>query len=315
MDIPDEAAAELGRSIAEAILDPKNPPRFRVERWVVDHGWVCVAKESERGWAEVAAYTGLVLYDGDYRIVDTKARTCEYYRRGGMTNSNEARETGGKLMSEPKVVFEAVPSRWVIEYQNPGQDWEFIERKPTLEAAKEYAQQSMDYASADSAALWRVVDTQPEEVATGRWNVEDVITGDQIAEVAAVGANLQWSKPSDLAEMSINAHQLTVPLTLDTYQQQAKATAVYPDDQTLNYLVAGLAGEVGELASIFAKHWRGDGDLNHDHATAELGDVLWFIAMLTEWLDTDLSTVAQGNLDKLADRANRGKLKGNGDDR
>ena len=96
MNIPDEAAAELGRSIAEAILDPRNPPRFRVERWVVDHGWVCVAKESERGWAEVAAYTGLVLYDGDYRIVDTKARTCEYYRRGGMTNSNEARETGDR---------------------------------------------------------------------------------------------------------------------------------------------------------------------------------------------------------------------------
>ena len=29
----------------------------------------------------------------------------------------------------------------------------------------------------------------------------------------------------------------------------------------------------------------------------------------------DLSTIAQGNLDKLADRANRGKLKGNGDNR
>ena len=66
-------------------------------------------------------------------------------------------------MSEPKVVFEAAPSRWVIEYQNPGQDWAFFERKPTLEAAKEYAQQAMDYASANSAALWRVVDTQPEE--------------------------------------------------------------------------------------------------------------------------------------------------------
>ena len=218
-------------------------------------------------------------------------------------------------MSNPKVVFEALPNRYVIQFKSPGDDWAFIKSKPTLEAAKEYAQQSMDYMSADSASLWRVVDTQPEEVATGRRIVEDVITGDQIAKVAAVGANLQWSKPSDLAEMSINAHQLTVPLTMDTYQQQAAKTAVYPDDQALNYLVAGMAGEVGELASIFAKHWRGDGDLNHDHAAAELGDILWFVAMLAEWLDTDLSTVAQGNLDKLADRANRGKLKGNGDNR
>ena len=218
-------------------------------------------------------------------------------------------------MSNPKVVFEALPNRYVIQFKSPGDDWAFIKSKPTLEAAKEYAQQSMDYMSADSASLWRVVDTQPEEVATGRRIVEDVITGDQIAKVAAVGANLQWSKPSDLAEMSINAHQLTVPLTLDAYQEQAKATAVYPYEKADQYLIAGLAGEVGELASIFAKHWRGDGDLNHDHAKAELGDVLWFVAMLAEQLDTDLSTVAQGNLDKLADRANRGKLKGSGDNR
>ena len=105
------------------------------------------------------------------------------------------------------------------------------------------------------------------------------------------------------------------PLTLDAYQEQAKATAVYPYEKADQYLIAGLAGEVGELASIFAKHWRGDGDLNHDHAKAELGDVLWFVAMLAEQLDTDLSTIAQNNLNKLADRANRDKLKGSGDNR
>ena len=82
-------------------------------------------------------------------------------------------------MSNPKVVFEALPNRYVIQFKSPGDDWAFIKSKPTLEAAKEYAQQSMDYMSADSASLWRVVDTQPEEVATGRRIVEDVITGDQ----------------------------------------------------------------------------------------------------------------------------------------
>ena len=216
-------------------------------------------------------------------------------------------------MSEPKVVFEPVLGRWRVEWCAQGTDeWRTYLYYHTLEEASEVAQE-MTNNDLDSA--YRVVDTQPEEVATGRRIVEDVITGDQIAKVAAVGANLQWSKPSDLAEMSINTHQLTVPLTLDAYQQQAKATAVYPEDKAREYLVAGLAGEVGEVASIFAKHWRGDGDLNHDHAKAELGDVLWFVAMLAEQLDTDLSTVAQGNLDKLADRANRGKLKGNGDNR
>ena len=216
-------------------------------------------------------------------------------------------------MSNPKVVFEAVPSRWRVENRIRDGKWVGDQCFPTLAAATIYAQKWLD--NNPDGYAYRVVDTQPEEVATGRRIVEDVITGDQIAKVAAVGANLQWSKPSDLAEMSINAHQLTVPLTLDAYQEQAKATAVYPEVKADQYLIAGMAGEVGELASIFAKHWRGDGDLNHDHAKAELGDILWFVAMLTEWLDTDLSTVAQGNLDKLADRANRGKLKGNGDDR
>ena len=176
-------------------------------------------------------------------------------------------------MSNPKVVFEALPNRYVIQFKSPGDDWAFIKSKPTLEAAKEYAQQSMDYMSADSAALWRVVDTRPDTVRD------------------------------------------ETPLTMDTYQEQAKATAVYPEVKADQYLIAGLAGEVGELASIFAKHWRGDGDLNHDHAKAELGDVLWFVAILAEQLDTDLSTVAQGNLNKLADRAERGKLKGSGDNR
>ena len=213
----------------------------------------------------------------------------------------------------PKVVFEAVPSRWRVENRIRDDKWVGDQCFPTLEAATAYAQKWLD--NNPDVYAYRVVDTQPEEVATGRRIVEDVITGDQIAKVAAVGANLQWSKPSDLAEMSINAHQLTIPLTMNAYQQQAAKTAIYPLDKADQYLIAGLAGEVGELASIFAKHWRRDGYLNHDHAKAELGDVLWFVAMLTQWLDTDLSTVAQGNLDKLADRANRGKLKGNGDNR
>ena len=56
--------------------------------------------------------------------------------------------------------------------------------------------------------------------------------------------------------------------TMDTYQEQAAKTAVYPPHKADQYLIAGLTGEVGELASIFAKHWRGDGDLNRDHASA-----------------------------------------------
>ena len=184
-------------------------------------------------------------------------------------------------MSNPKVVFEPVPSRWVIECQNPGKDWKLIDRKPTLEEAKERAQREMDYPPSGSATLWRVVDTQPDEA-----QPDTVHAGDE------------------------------TPLTLDQYQQQAKATAVYPEDKAREYLVAGLAGEVGEVASLFAKHWRADQEwLDYSEVAAELGDVLWFITMLADEVGYDLSEVAQNNLDKLADRAVRGKLKGNGDNR
>lgn len=123
-------------------------------------------------------------------------------------------------MSNPKVVFEAVPSRWRVENRIRDGKWVGDQCFPTLAAATIYAQKRLD--NNPDVYAYRVVDTQPEEVATGRRIVEDVTTSDQIAKVAAVGANLQWSKPSDLAEMSINAHQLTVPLTMDTYQQQAR---------------------------------------------------------------------------------------------
>ena len=178
-------------------------------------------------------------------------------------------------MIEPTVVFEVAPSRYVIERKHPDQGWALIGRKSTLEEAKEYAQRAMDYAPPGSTALYRVVDTQPDAVRVGD----------------------------------------ETPLTLDQYQEQAKATAIYPYEKSDQYLIAGLAGEVGELASIFAKVWRGDGNLKFPHAAAELGDVLWFVAMLAKELGYDLSEVAANNLDKLADRANRGKLKGNGDNR
>ena len=182
-------------------------------------------------------------------------------------------------MSEPKVVFEAVPSRWRVENRIRADKWVGDQCFPTLAAATAYAQKWLD--NNPDVYEYRVVDTQPEDDV----KPDEVRVGDE------------------------------TPLTLDQYQEQAKATAVYPEDKADQYLIAGLAGEVGELASIFAKFWRGDCDFNRDHVAAELGDVLWFVAMLADDICCNLSDVAQNNLNKLADRANRGKLKGNGDNR
>ena len=49
--------------------------------------------------------------------------------------------------------------------------------------------------------------------------------------------------------------------------------------------------------------------------TKELGDVLWYCANLAHELGTTLEDVAQGNLDKLFSRKERGTLQGSGDNR
>jgi hypothetical protein len=43
--------------------------------------------------------------------------------------------------------------------------------------------------------------------------------------------------------------------------------------------------------------------------------VLWYVAMLADEFGVDMGELAQANLDKLADRANRNQIKGSGDNR
>lgn len=84
-------------------------------------------------------------------------------------------------------------------------------------------------------------------------------------------------------------------------------------------LVLGLAGESGEVTEKIKKILRDkSGVLSDDdrHAIVkELGDVLWYVAAIAHLLGSDLETVAQKNLDKLADRYQRGVIHGSGDDR
>lgn len=109
------------------------------------------------------------------------------------------------------------------------------------------------------------------------------------------------------------------PLTLDGYQQKASRTAVYPvsgpgNSSGIVYTTLGLTGEAGEVANQVKKILRDDfGVLLSDRRTKlkdELGDVLWYAALLASELDMTLSEVAQGNLDKLRQRQQDNQLKG-----
>jgi NTP pyrophosphatase (non-canonical NTP hydrolase) len=99
------------------------------------------------------------------------------------------------------------------------------------------------------------------------------------------------------------------------------------------YAINGLTAEVGEINDKVAK-WVRKGicriENNHlvfnthdeelvaeyqEELAKEVGDVLWFVALLSKELGYTLHEVGQMNIDKLKDRAQRGVIVGNGDNR
>ncbi len=109
-------------------------------------------------------------------------------------------------------------------------------------------------------------------------------------------------------------------MDLNEYQEQASSTNIYPHGPAGLYAeVMGLCGEAGEVADKIKKAIRDErGSISSDREQAlmsELGDVLWYVSQLSQTLGFRLSEVAEYNLGKLADRAERGEIGGSGDER
>lgn len=108
-------------------------------------------------------------------------------------------------------------------------------------------------------------------------------------------------------------------MKLNEYQDFAKQTAMYPREVAIAYVTMGLSGEAGEIANKVKKIYRDkEGQLSEGSKkdlAKELGDVLWYVAMLAHELDYSLEDVAKMNVEKLDSRHQRGVIKGEGDDR
>ncbi len=104
------------------------------------------------------------------------------------------------------------------------------------------------------------------------------------------------------------------------YQSRACETAIFPKHQAMEYLTLGLTGEAGEIANKVKKFIR-DGATKDEYLAKrieigyEIGDVLWYCAVLAEELEMNLGHIMEKNLEKLADRHKRGKISGSGDNR
>ena len=106
---------------------------------------------------------------------------------------------------------------------------------------------------------------------------------------------------------------------LDMYQQVAKTTAIYPREQAIIYPTLGLTGEAGEVANKVKKIIRDGSNKNDDRMVSEIkseiGDCLWYIAVLASDFNIKLSDIASTNLEKLANRKKNNTIHGSGDAR
>jgi NTP pyrophosphatase (non-canonical NTP hydrolase) len=103
------------------------------------------------------------------------------------------------------------------------------------------------------------------------------------------------------------------------YQGAAVRTAVYGERFKVVYPALGLASEAGEVAGKIKQVLRDqEGDFGKAPLEAledELGDVLWYVAVLAADLGLSLEDLAARNLEKLQSRRARGRLSGEGDER
>jgi NTP pyrophosphatase (non-canonical NTP hydrolase) len=108
------------------------------------------------------------------------------------------------------------------------------------------------------------------------------------------------------------------------YQEKAITTKIYDPSLAIPYCVLGITGEAGEVAEKVKKYLRDEFD-NYSQGimreemkvelSKEIGDVLWYLAALSDELGLQLEDIAQQNIIKLQSRKDRNFLSGSGDNR
>jgi NTP pyrophosphatase (non-canonical NTP hydrolase) len=110
-------------------------------------------------------------------------------------------------------------------------------------------------------------------------------------------------------------------MTFDEYQKQALTTAITNPDPLMDKTIwaMGVSGEAGEVIEKWKKIVAyKDGKISDEDLAElgkELGDVVWYIAVLADSLGLSFDDIMQKNLAKLASRKERGVTKGKGDNR
>ena len=89
-------------------------------------------------------------------------------------------------------------------------------------------------------------------------------------------------------------------MTFNDYQRLAVRTA--SDTTGVTVCALGLAGEGGEVADIVKKAIAQGHDRDDDRILEELGDILWYVALMADNLGVEMDWVAERNVFKLSQR-------------
>lgn len=110
-------------------------------------------------------------------------------------------------------------------------------------------------------------------------------------------------------------------MTFDEYQKQALTTAhsTYGPLMQQTIWAMGVAGEAGEVVEKWKKIVAYKEGILAEADVAdlakELGDVVWYIAVMADSLGLSFDDIMQRNVTKLQDRKQRGVITGAGDNR
>lgn len=102
--------------------------------------------------------------------------------------------------------------------------------------------------------------------------------------------------------MKANDYQKRAARTIPPVHRNSPVFVTRWKEGRLLNAALGLAGEAGEVAELVKKGMFHGHKLNPSDLGEELGDLLWYVAMMCTVLGIDLETVMQANLDKLRKR-------------
>jgi NTP pyrophosphatase (non-canonical NTP hydrolase) len=110
-------------------------------------------------------------------------------------------------------------------------------------------------------------------------------------------------------------------MTFNDYQKTALTTLKVHPDKIMNQTIMamGIAGEAGEVLEKWKKIVAYKDAVitpeDRDELAKEMGDVIWYIAVLADSLGLPLDQVIEMNITKLASRKQRDVIAGQGDNR